>query len=65
MICGKNKYLLLHCEEAMLISFKLTSGKGEPEANMALPSVHLWACSAEHSALEVGFDNGKIIGGLS
>ena len=49
----------------MLISFKLTSGKGEPEANMALPSVHLWACSAEHSALEVGFDNGKIIGGLS
>ena len=44
---------------------KLTSGKGEPEANIARPPVHLWACSAVHSALEVGLDNGKIMGGVS
>jgi hypothetical protein len=35
-----------------------------PEAKMALPPVQRWAASAEHSALEVGFERGKIIGGL-
>ena len=58
-------HLLLHWEEAMLRSFMLTSGKGDPEAKIARPPVHFWACSAEHSALEVGLDRGKMIGGLS
>ena len=58
-------YLLLHWEEAISIPLILTSGNGDPDAKIALPLVHLWACSAVHSALEVGLDNGKIIGGLS
>lgn len=29
---------------------------------MKLTFVHLYACSAVHSALDVGFDNGKMIG---
>ena len=60
-----SKYLLLHCDEAISMPSKLTSWNGEPDANMALPLVHLWACSAVHSAFEVGLDKGKIIGGLS
>ena len=31
---------------------------------MALPPVHLCAISAEHSDLDVGFESGKMIGGL-
>ena len=55
----------MHCDEAISTPSKVTSWKGDPDAKMALPLVHLWACSAVHSAFEVGFDKGKIIGGLS
>ena len=58
-------YLLLHWDEAISIPSILTSENGEPEAKIALPPVHLCACSAVHSALEVGLESGKIIGGLS
>ena len=61
----KKSYLLLHWDEAISIPSILTSENGEPEAKIALPPVHLCACSAVHSALEVGLESGKIIGGLS
>ncbi len=48
----------------MLTPSMVTGSKGEPEAKIALPWVHRWACSAVHSEREVGFDSGKIIGGL-
>ena len=35
-----------------------------PEAKIARPPVHLWAISAVHSDLDVGFESGKMIGGL-
>ena len=38
---------------------------GKPEAKIARPFVHFWAISAVHSDLEVGLDNGKIMGGES
>ena len=58
-------YLLLHCDEAMSFPLWVTSSKGDPDAKMARPPVHLWAVSAEHSDLEVGLDSGKMTGGLS
>ena len=58
-------YLLLHWEEAILFPSYTTSWKGEPDAKIALPFVHLCAASAVHSALEVGFDSGMIRGRLS
>ena len=58
-------YLLLHWDEAISNPPILTSENGEPEAKIALPPVHFCACSAVHSALEVGLESGKIIGGLS
>ena len=39
------------CEEAMTCPSCSTSLKGDPEAKMARPPVHLWAVSAEHSDL--------------
>lgn len=58
-------YLLLHWDDAISTPSMTTSLNGEPEAKMARPPVHFCACSAVHSALEVGLDNGKIMGGLS
>lgn len=58
-------YLLLHCEEAIVLPSYTTLSKGEPDAKIALPLVHLCAASAVHSAREVGFDNGIMTGGLS
>ena len=46
----------------MISPSHVTFGKGDPDANMALPSVHLCAASAEHSALLVGLDSGKMTG---
>lgn len=40
----------------------VTGAKGLPLANRHLPFVHLNACSAVHSALDVGLDRGKITG---
>ena len=47
-------YLLLHWEEAIKDPFIVTSGKGDPLAKMARPSVNFWASSALHSALKMG-----------
>ena len=40
------------------------SGKGEPLAKMARPLVASCAWAAVHSEREVGFERGKMMGGL-
>merc|ERR1740128_303952 len=55
-------YRLLHCEDAMVIPSIVTSSNGDPLANMARPPEAAWAASAEHSALEVGLERGKMMG---
>lgn len=47
-----------------MLSSMVTEGNGLPEAKMARPPVHLWAASAEHSERDVGFESGKMMGGV-
>mmetsp|Transcript_150 Transcript_150/g.389 ORF Transcript_150/g.389 Transcript_150/m.389 type:complete len:231 (-) Transcript_150:310-1002(-) len=58
-----NRNILLHCEgNRVTPSSSVTGSKGEPAAKTAFPLVHLYACSAVHSALLFGFERGKMKG---
>mmetsp|Transcript_6358 Transcript_6358/g.20017 ORF Transcript_6358/g.20017 Transcript_6358/m.20017 type:complete len:259 (-) Transcript_6358:770-1546(-) len=55
-------YMLLHCDGTRVLPLYSTGANGDPVATMARPSVQWYACSAVHSALDVGFDIGMMIG---
>jgi hypothetical protein len=55
---------LLHCEMRILRPLCTTSGKGEPVAISARPSVQRSKSSGTASDFEVGLESGKIIGRL-
>mmetsp|Transcript_19486 Transcript_19486/g.54194 ORF Transcript_19486/g.54194 Transcript_19486/m.54194 type:complete len:258 (+) Transcript_19486:247-1020(+) len=58
-------YILLHWEGITVRpSSSFTGAKGLPEATTARPSVHLYACSAVHSDLDVGLLMGMMMGVL-
>mmetsp|Transcript_3991 Transcript_3991/g.14503 ORF Transcript_3991/g.14503 Transcript_3991/m.14503 type:complete len:214 (+) Transcript_3991:196-837(+) len=59
-----NTYALFACAGNTFTPsrWRVTGSNGEPLAKTTLPSVHRMACSNVHSALEVGFDSGKMIG---
>mmetsp|Transcript_67741 Transcript_67741/g.161694 ORF Transcript_67741/g.161694 Transcript_67741/m.161694 type:complete len:300 (-) Transcript_67741:930-1829(-) len=58
-----NRNMLLHWEGFLTVpSSIVTWPKGEPEAKIAWPFVHLKAFSAVTSALAVGFESGKMNG---
>ncbi len=55
----------MRCVEVWpLSSVMVTGSKGDPEAKMTRPSVHLNACSAVHSLRCVGFDMAKMLWGV-
>ena len=53
---------LFPCPGVNVLPLYVTGAKGLPLAKIALPLLHVYACSAVHSEWEVGFEYGKIIG---
>mmetsp|Transcript_60836 Transcript_60836/g.91852 ORF Transcript_60836/g.91852 Transcript_60836/m.91852 type:complete len:272 (+) Transcript_60836:500-1315(+) len=55
-------YALLPCPGTCVFPSTTTGSNGLPLANRHLPLLHVNACSAVHSAFDVGFDSGMMIG---
>ena len=57
-------YALFPCPGSKVFPSKVTFGNGLPLTKMAFPWLHVYACSAVHSALDVGFERANITGRL-
>src|SRR6185436_7163588 len=57
-----NTYALLPCAGRNCVPPYVTGANGLPLAKIALPPDQAYACSAVHSARDVGFDSAKTTG---
>lgn len=62
VVTATHMYMLLVWLGVIFLPLMTTGANGEPDATTARPSVHVYACSAVHSAWEVGLDSGKMMG---
>ena len=57
-----NTYALFPCAGLNVVPSRTTGANGLPLVKIARPPLQLYACSAVHSALDVGFESAKITG---